>query len=196
MNRLRSTEIVLMAALAAASCATTMTVGSHVERGLDFSTYRTFEWAPADGLPIGDPRLERDPFFNDHVQGAIESQLAARGLALSTSGTPDLLIHYHASIRERIDVNRLDRRYGYCALNDCPVDTVTYEAGTLVVDVIETRSNRLVWRGWAQNAVGDMLDDPKTMRRIILQAVTRMLERFPRTRSSARGTAGHERRTP
>lgn len=196
MTRRRRMEIVLTAALAAASCATTMTVGSHVERGLDFSTYRTFDWGPADALPAGDPRLTRDPFFNDHVQGAIETQLAARDLALSTSGTPDLLIHYHANISERIDVNHLDRRYGYCTVDDCPVDTIRYEAGTLVVDIVDARSNTLVWRGWAQNAVGDMLDDPNAMRRIIVQAVTRMLERFPRRLPSEPRAADHSRRMP
>jgi hypothetical protein len=41
---------VVIAALAAANCATTVTVSSHVEHGLDFSLYRTFDWGPADAL--------------------------------------------------------------------------------------------------------------------------------------------------
>jgi hypothetical protein len=176
---------VAAAAMAALGCATTMTVSSHVERGLNFSSYRSFDWGPADALPTGDPRLDRNPFFKDHVQGAVEKQFAARGIELSASGTPDLLIHYHANIRQRIEVNRVDRTYGYCSAGDCPPETIAYEAGTLVLDIIDARTNRLVWRGWAQNGVEDMLDDPDRMARTIDQAVARMLERLPRTLSSA-----------
>ena len=43
-----------------------------------------------------------DPFFKDHVQGAVERGLAARGVEL-TSSNPDLLIHYHANISDDID---------------------------------------------------------------------------------------------
>src|SRR6188472_936791 len=86
--------------LAFSGCAT-MTVSSHVQRGLDFSQYRTYDWGPADALPTGDPRLDRNPFFRDHVEGAVEKQLAARGFSRPMSGTADLLLHYHASITQR-----------------------------------------------------------------------------------------------
>ena len=71
----------------AAGCAVTMSVSSHVDRSLDFARYRTFDWGPADALPTGDPRLDRDPFFKDHVQGAVERGLAARGMELTSSST-------------------------------------------------------------------------------------------------------------
>jgi hypothetical protein len=156
-----------------------MTVSSHVERGLDFAPYRSFDWGPADALPTGDPRLDQDPFFKDHVQGAVEKALTARGIVLSASGTPDLLIHYHANIRQRIDVNRIDRAYGYCPGTTCPPETIEYEAGTLVLDFIDARTNRLIWRGWAQKSIGDMLQDREKMARTIDEAVTRMLRRLP-----------------
>ncbi len=169
----------LLSALVMAGCATAMTVSSHVEPGLDFSQYHTYDWGPADALPTGDPRLDKDPVFRDRVQGAVERQLAARGFALSSSGAPDLLIHYHANITERIDANRVDRTYGYCAAGDCPPGVIEYEAGTLVLDIIDARTNRLVWRGWAQNSVEDLLDDPDRMGTAITEAVTRMLQRLP-----------------
>jgi hypothetical protein len=169
---------VLVASFITSGCATTMTVSSHVDRSLDFRQYRTFDWGPADALPTGDPRLDRDPFFKDHVQGAVERELAVRGLALTSSGAPDLLLHYHANISERIDVNRADRSFGYCTA-DCPPDTVRYEAGTLVLDFMDPRTNKLVWRGWAQNSVEDMLRDPDVMARTIDRAVEKMLRQLP-----------------
>jgi hypothetical protein len=169
----------VLAALVATGCATTMSVSSHVERGLDFGRYRTYDWGPADALPTGDARLDQDPHFKDQVQGAIEKSLAARGLQLAASKSPDLLIHYHANISQRLDVNRLDRDRGYYAEGDAFGAVFEYEAGTLVVDIMDARTNRLIWRGWAQNSVEDLLDDPDKMAKAIDEAVTRMLNRLP-----------------
>ncbi len=166
----------------ASGCAVTMSVSSHVDRTLDFAQYRTFDWGPADALPTGDARLDRDPFFKDHVQGAVERGLSARGIELTSSGKPDLLIHYHANITERIDVNRADRTYGYCRGADCPSEAIWYEAGTLVLDFMDAHTNKLVWRGWAQNSVEDMLNNRDKMAKTIDQAVTEMLRQYPQAR--------------
>jgi hypothetical protein len=163
-------------------------VSSHAERGLDFAPYRTYDWGPADALPTGDPRLDKNPFFQDHLQGAIEKQLAASGFERSTSGTPDLLIHYHASISQRIDVNRIDREYGYCYDEHCHVRIVDYEAGTLVLDIVDTRTNRLIWRGWAQDSLDGVLDNQDRMAKNIDEAVRRMLRRFPWNASNGDGS--------
>ena len=74
--------VIAVAGFVLSGCAT-MRVSSHVERGLDFSQYRTFDWGPRDALPVGDPRLDKDPFFRDQVEGAIEKQMAARGFERS-----------------------------------------------------------------------------------------------------------------
>jgi hypothetical protein len=170
--------ILATTALVLTGCAT-MNVSSHVLPGADFTQYRSFEWGPADALPTGDPRLDRDPFFQDHVQGAIERGLAGRGFARVSVGPPDLRIHYHANISRRIDINRLDRERGYCSEAACGVRTIDQEAGTLVLDVIDARTNRLVWRGWAQHRVEDMLRDRDRMAQRINDAVSRMLDQLP-----------------
>ena len=183
MRRLLTmTGVVATLAIAVTGCASTMTVSSYVERDLSFSPYRTYDWGPADALPTGDPRLDRNPFFKDHVEGAVEKALAAKGLQRSSDTAPDLLIHYHASITRRLDVNRLDRLWGYCYGVGCEPGVSEYEAGTLVVDVVDARANRVIWRGWAQDAVAKALSDPDWMARQINDAVNRMMVTFPNVR--------------
>ena len=58
-----------------------MRVNSFLERGLDFTRYRTYSWAPGDQLVTGDPRLDSNPFFLDRLQADVDQQLAARGFA-------------------------------------------------------------------------------------------------------------------
>jgi hypothetical protein len=169
---------VALGALAVTGCAT-MTVSSHVRSGIDFSRYDTYDWGPADALPTGDARLDRDPFFKDHLLGAVEKHLAARGLERSSSDTPDLLIHYHASINRRVNVFGVDREHGYCFDDECKAWVNDYEAGTLVLDLVDRRSNRVIWRGWAQDSVEDMLNDRDRMAQKIDEAVARMMALFP-----------------
>ena len=178
MSLLTRLAIPVIATVALAGCAT-MNVSSHVERGLDVSRYRTYDWGPADALPAGDARLEQDPFFQDHLRGEVEKAMTRHGFEWSTGDAPDLLLHYHANITERLDIDRLDAQRGYCGERGCDVATVQYEAGTLVIDVIDARTNRLIWRGWAQGAVSGMLANQDTMARQINEAVARMFAEFP-----------------
>ena len=79
-----------IAAVAVAGCAT-MNVSSHIERGINFADYVTYDWGPPDNLPVGDPRLDNNPFFNDYLQGAIEKKMAAKGYERAVAGGADLL---------------------------------------------------------------------------------------------------------
>lgn len=168
--------------LAISGCAT-VRVSSHTERGLSWSQYRTFDWGPADPLPAGDPRLERDPYFQDRLQGAIEKQMAASGFARSAaSAQPDVLVHYHATIAERIDVDEIDRDRGYCATADCRPRVTRYEAGTLVVDIVDARTRRLIWRGWAQESLDGVLGNADRVRHSVDESITQMFSTFPPAR--------------
>jgi hypothetical protein len=160
-----------------------MRVSSHVDRERDFTRYRTFDWGPADALPAGDPRLERSAFFQDHIQGAIERGLAAKGYRHADSGAvPDVRVHFHAVIDRRLDVDAVDYQSGYCSRNDCQAGVSEHEQGTLVVDMIDVRTNRLVWRGWAQDSVEGVLENQDRLARKIEDAVRSMFVRLPATR--------------
>lgn len=178
---LRAT-LVLTVGLLLTGCAT-VRVSSHTDHGLIWSKYKTFDWGPADALPAGDPRLEKDPFFRDHVEGAIEKAMATHGFALSaTTERPDVVIHYHANVAERFDADHVDRDYGYCASDDCRPRVSRYEAGTLVVDVVDAATNVLIWRGWAQGSLEGVLGNRDRLGRRIDESVTQMFETLPSAR--------------
>lgn len=160
-----------------AGCAT-MNVGSHVERGINFAQFTTYDWTPADALPVGDPRLDNNPFFRDYLQGAIEKQLAKKGYRRVSGAPADLLLHYHATVNQRMEINAADRQAGYC-FQDCQPQVIEYEQGTLVLDVVDARSKKVIWRGWAQDSVQGIIDDQERLERQVDKAVTRLFERFP-----------------
>jgi uncharacterized protein DUF4136 len=170
--------VAALAALTLAGCAS-MNVRSFVERGVDFGFYQTYDWGPAGALTTGDPRLDNNPFFHDYVHRAFETQLAARGFEKTPDGTPDLLLHYHASIVQKLDVERAE---GGCA--DCRPEV--YDAGTLLIDFIDARTKKLVWRGWAEGSIEGVIDNQAWMEARIDEAVARILEKLPRAPHLAR----------
>ena len=178
----------IVIAAVASGCAAAINVSSHRGPGQDWSGYRTFEWAPPDALPTVDPRLDANPVFNDRVHGVVAAGLVERGWTLAAPNTADVLIHYHANVTTRLDVARLDQAYGSCPGGACPGETVEYEAGTLVLDFVDARTQRLIWRGWAQTELRELLRDPDRMAKTIDQAVTGMLRQLPSTVAPIRRT--------
>ena len=157
-----------------------MRVSSHVDPKTDFSRVTTFDWGPADALPAGDPRLDANGFFQDHMQGAVERQMLLKGYERAgEQDAADLRIHFHAVIRERLNVDAVDASRGFCSGSGCGGAATEFEEGTLVVDVMDGRTNRLVWRGWAQEGVGDALENQDELARRIDRAVKGLMGTLP-----------------
>ena len=167
-------------ALTLTGCATRI-VSSHVELGADFAKYRTYDWGPADALPTGDARLDNNGIVRDYIQGAVEKALAARRLTL-VSNEPDLLIHWHTTVARELDVDALRREYQRdpnCQRGNCDPTIVDYEVGMLLIDVIDARTQKLVWRAWARDNFSGVIDDQQRLRETIVSEIGDMMKRFP-----------------
>lgn len=168
---------VAVSTLALAGCAP-LKVNSYLERGVDFARYRTYNWGPPDAWTTGDPRLDNNPFFQERVHAAVDKQLASRGFEKTTADRAAVRLHYHASITQRIDAMGIDGEYGYCYTHDCQPHL--YEAGTLLLDFVDTSTNRVVWRGWAEGTVDGVIDNQQLLEQRVDEAVERILTRLPR----------------
>ena len=114
-------------------------------------------------------RFEDVPYLNTNTQ------------TVSEGDVPDLRLHYHANLSPRMNVNTGDQSFGACYDENCTVKVLDNEVGTILIDVIDGHTNRLIWRGWAQNSVEGVIDHPTKFQARIQEAVTRMFGRFPRT---------------
>ena len=173
LNRLAATAAAALAVVALSGCAAT--VRSYVDRTAHFAVYRTYAWAPPDRFTTGDPRLDNNTFFRDRLQAAADAQFASRGFEQREIESADLLLHYHVNITQRIDVNAVDQKYGYC--DECRAEV--YDAGTLTLDLIDAQTGRLVWRGWAERSIEGVLDKQEWMEQQIDEAVAQILTRLP-----------------
>ncbi len=163
--------------LALTGCAT-MTAGSYGDRRVDFAQFRTWDWGPPDALPTGDPRLDANPFFEDHFEGAVERQFARKGFG-RVSENPDLVVHYHANITQRLEVHGVE---GNCTSeSDCQPRASEYDSGTLVLDFVDPRTNKVVWRGWSQDVMNGVISNQDRLEVHVNEAVRRIFEGVPGT---------------
>jgi hypothetical protein len=169
--------VLLSVALTAAGCAT-LTVNSFAERGVDLQRYLTFNWGPSATFSTGDPRLDNNRFVDERLRTQIERELASRGFEKTTSEPPDVLVHYHVSVRQEIDIRTLDHGDESCDEAGC--ERYVYDAGSLFIDFVEPGTGRLVWRGWAEGSVDGLIDSQERLEERIDEAVARILDLLPR----------------
>lgn len=173
-------QLLLVSALAvmASACASSGVIGFHVERGVDFGAYHTYEWGAADAFPAGDPRFAANAVFIDHVYGAIERELSARGLRRVTGEAPDLLVHYHAASATRRMLEPPACYGSGCDVGEgAPAHArtlTTADEGTLVIDIVDARTARPVWRGWVRDEAVSMLRHPERIDVAIARVVATM----------------------
>jgi len=161
-------------ALIVAACAP-ITVTSFTERGVQINAYRTFAWDRMDTSVPGEPRLDNNTMFHEYLRHAIERQLVSRGYE-PTLIQPDVLVHYHASARQKIYTSGEQRTAERC--QDCGVEV--YDEGTLLVDLTDARTGALVWRGMAESNLAGVINDQARMEQTIERTVERMFGRLPR----------------
>jgi len=111
-------------------------------------------------------------------RGAILADAFARRGYQSGTGSVDFYVAYYAGTGSVVSTRASEQSY---RTNGSKVTTETYEypAGTIVVDVVDARTNSLVWRGTGLAAIPDNPDDYK---RVIQDAVNQIVGEFPMAR--------------
>lgn len=141
------------------------------------AAYRTYDWAGGDLGSTGDPRLDSNRFFVERVQQTADAELRRRGYERIGTAAPDLMLHIHARVVQRLDTSELDRTHGRCLQEGCR--TYLFDEGTLLIDFVDARTDALVWRGWAEGSLDGVVDDQAWMNRVIDKAVTAIFGRLP-----------------
>jgi len=171
--------------LAAVACAT---VDTEVDwdPNASFAGLKSYRWVQRGGEA---PDATDDPFLDQRVRTAVDEQLAARGYVLASEGEADFLVAWHGAQRREIRVERIHRHYGYypwphsrwwrphAGVYD-ETSRYVYDIGTLILDVIDPKTKRLIWRGTASALVGDDRT-PKEREARVNEMVAALLARFP-----------------
>jgi hypothetical protein len=173
---------VLSAGLILFAGCSSMHVQSDYDDAADFGSYRRYEWLPGFSPKVVDGRIDAGR-LDTSVRRAVEERLTSRGYEKATTGAPDFFISYQTALS--IDLAQtVDQIYQHRAEGDAfyaygweSYDR-EYDVGSLIIDIIDARTEKIVWRGWAEAQVDFNSTQPQRDERIG-KAVRLILERFP-----------------
>lgn len=169
--------------LAVMSCNTVKVSRSNA----DLSKYKTYAFMEPD-VKAGKNPLYYNDIATQNVEMVVDNSLAEKGLQ-KDEDSPDLLIGYHFFVQQKTRTVTDPPLYGpYMGWGRwgwrgwAPgywgwgrTRTEKYEDGTLVVDMVDTRTKKLVWRGSIQNAVSS----PANITERLPREVNKILEKYP-----------------
>jgi hypothetical protein len=149
--------------------------------GPKMSAYHTWNWLRP---PVGTPP-RADSAVQTLVERAVEARLAGLGYQKRDS-SPEFRVGWHAGLDGPLDVTTLNNYYGYAWGRWFPGGGVAfgrgfrteYEAGSLVLDVADSRAGELIWRGIGRDVFREK-EKAGERERNVTDAVTRALAQFP-----------------
>ena len=145
-----------------------------------FAGLETYAWMPGKQDIQADPTMDGD-LLDRRIRLAVDAELRAKGY--QESETPDFRVGYHALLRERVNVARLNSHYGYEDYRVGPTHAYIYREGTLILDVADPEGTTLLWRASVRDVV-EHSATPEERERRLREYVRRMLESFPPKPSS------------
>jgi hypothetical protein len=153
---------------------------------IDFKVYKTFDWIPGSeelSKSTDVRNLASNPFVLKRLVAAVENELAKKGYQKQTDSEPELLLSFQTDFEKKKDVYvystpgyvhwKRGRRVVVGPKKYVEVDR--YQEGTLVLDIIDSASDQLIWQGWATS----ILRDPQIAEEQLQTAVGKLLENFP-----------------
>jgi hypothetical protein len=164
--------LTLVFALVAAGCSG-MNVNSDFDPGYDFAGAKSFTFP--EGAGKGTSGVGQvSPLVEKRVLASIEKEMIAKGYEKVASSEADLVIVPHGATQQKTEVSSTPYAYPYSPWYGGGVDVYQYTEGTLIIDMVDTRSAELVWRGSATAVVGSQPSNEK-----IDEAVARILAQYP-----------------
>jgi hypothetical protein len=172
------TGVLLLALAALAGCTAVYDVRYDYDPTADLARLKTYAHVPP---PQGDPGKDHvrvSPLTDARVKLALDRALPARGLTLDAAGAPDLLVGYFIAVNQRVDWAWVSGYWGWGWWGPPQAVPYTYDEGTLVVDLVDATTRKLVWRGSCASVL-DPSADPERNQARIDAAVERILSNWP-----------------
>lgn len=151
------------------SCASTMKVSSDYDKSTNFSAYQSFS---VYGLVT---TLNVNQFNAERIVNAIRYEMTKKGLTENNSN-PDLVVNAVTILKDKQTVTASGYGGWYRPYTNISLQTNHFKEGTLVIDIIDAKTNMLVWEGTAYSEINKKPQDPE---KVINKAVAKILNGFP-----------------
>jgi hypothetical protein len=183
-DEMKLQALIVVALILVATPAMAQKVYIDYDKEYDFGTIETFAWSQTSETSLQDA----DPLLHSRIVNAIEHYLTVGGVREVDSDS-DVSVTYHTSTKENLSLNTTNWGYGYPGgwgwggyyggyggFGSSSTTVTSYDTGTLVVDVWDTKTNNLVWRGTAANMT--IAQNPDKMGKRIDKALQKIVSKW------------------
>lgn len=168
--------------VALAACAPRVYVEQ--DNSVKLTGLRTFAWVSPPIGPVSNPILDSQ-ILEERVQRAVVADLTARGFTqVGADQSPDFTVTYHTVSKQKLESSGASFAIGFGGYYPYGFGNVVVpvapsvqsrDQGTLMLDIIVGRSQRLVWRGWTK----DWISQENYSEQAVAQDVHKILAKFP-----------------
>jgi hypothetical protein len=150
-------------------------VKTDYDRAANFGQYKTYSWEKVK---------TQNPLDADRIKSAVNASLGAKGWTMVDSGGDISIVAMEITKNQQTLNTFYDgfgggwgwRRFGGGGFGEATTTTETYKVGTLVVDLFDTKTKELVWRGNASDTLSNNSD--KNIKNMD-KDVEKMFKQFP-----------------
>ena len=159
---------------------------------VDFSALTSYAWIESDRSDLAAGGLDATA-IDGMIRHAVDRQLAAKGCAVAGEGRPaDFHIMHHASVERKVQVLSIQmpppsgdlNRWFYrpppppAYRGTSSTEMYEYDAGTLVLTMLDPTTQRPIWQGRTESAVVRNRTDEQRRARID-EVIAALLADFP-----------------
>jgi hypothetical protein len=173
MKRISRTAVCSVFFLISLGTALAQQVKTDFDHQANFSQYKTYSWQtikPANSL------------WDARIKSAVDAQLAAKGWTQVDSGGDVAIVAIATSHTERTLQTFYDgmgggwRWRGFGGLGESTTTEQDYKEGTLVVDMYDSKTKQLIWRGSSEDTVSNSAEKNE---KNLDKGVAKMFRKFP-----------------
>lgn len=177
--------LLIAAVLGLTACATGPTVRTDHDPTVSFAQYKTWSFFQ----PIAMEQSGYSSWISERVRADVRKEMDACGYRYQAEGA-DLLVNFQGIVQDKNAVWSMPQSsieyfysYRHRAYFAVPVwynetQVSTYREGTLTVDLVDAKGNRMVWTGSASSPVRSKTTPEKKMAEID-QAITSIFAQYP-----------------
>lgn len=157
--------------LTLASSVAAQQVTSNAMPGVNFSQFHTYKWVRVEGAEYPNQIVDQQ------IKDAVNSQLSAKGLTMTTSDKADLHVAYQIAMQQQKQWNAygMGGRWGGGMAS---AQSSTIDIGTLVFDMYDPSTKRLVWTGRATKTVDPGSNQEKNQKNLD-KSIAKLLKNYP-----------------
>jgi hypothetical protein len=178
------TKLIVLSLIFISSCTAVKTTSSFDKKAA-FDSFTTIDWIQRTDDSFQGPDYAYNEERRELLKTVIQEVLVSKQLNFDASD-PDLLVGFHAIVEEKRQLfteskemmnpystpisywddyeNYYNREYG------------TFLKGSLIVDIIDTKTGRVIWQGAAKRYMENI---PNVTRKDMQKAISKMLKDFP-----------------